>query len=110
MALHDLPACIEFVKGMTGFDKLIYIAHSQGTLMFYLNFILNPTYLPKNIDRFVALGSVLTLNHINSPIATFIEYTWFLNLLDDLYIYNIFNLGTEFNRVIHLLCVKLIEN
>ena len=107
MAIYDLPSYINYVKGVTGFEKVIYIGHSQGTLIFYINFMLNSTYLTTNIEKFVGLGSVLRLDHIKSSVVNFLEKTWFLDLLDKLKIYNILSLGTEVNRLFHLFCVKI---
>jgi len=107
MAIYDLPSYINYVKGVTGFEKVIYIGHSQGTLIFYINFMLNSTYLTTTIEKFVGLGSVLRLDHIKSSVVNFLEKTWFLDLLDKLKIYNILSLGTEVNRLFHLFCVKI---
>lgn len=106
MAVFDLPAYINYVKGITGFEKVIYIGHSQGTLIFYINFMLNSTYLTSSIEKFVGLGSVLRLDNIKSSVASFLENTWFLDLLDKLKIYNVLNMGTEINRLFHLFCVN----
>jgi len=109
MAVYDLPAYIEYIVSMTGFEKIDYIGHSQGTLIFYLNFIMNSPFLEKHVDKLVALGSVLTLNYQTSPVVNVLKYTWFLNLLEDLYIRNIFNLGTDFNRLLHEFCQYLLS-
>ena len=108
IAIYDLPAIIQYVKGSTGFEKVTYIGHSQGTTMFYINFMMNPNYLPQHIDKFIALGNVLTVYYTTSPMAKLFEYTWFFNLFERIHIHNMFNLGTEVNRMIHLVCVLII--
>jgi len=111
MALYDLPAYLEYIINTTGFEKVDYVGHSQGTMIFYLNFIMDSTFLTKYVDKFVALGSVFTLNGATnaSRFVRVLEYTWFADILESLYIRNIFNLGTDINRLLHAFCKNLLS-
>jgi len=62
-ALKDLPANLETVKQKTGAKKLNYIGHSQGTTIFFMLYMHNPSYMESTIDKFVSLGTVYTINY-----------------------------------------------
>ena len=36
MAIYDLPANVNYIKQKTGFDKVDYICHSQGGLIYFI--------------------------------------------------------------------------
>jgi lysosomal acid lipase/cholesteryl ester hydrolase len=66
MAQYDLPANIEYVKNHTTYEKVHFIGHSQGTFQFFLNYLLDPSFINKSIDKFVAIGTVVTIFNIVS--------------------------------------------
>lgn len=66
---YDLPASIEYVKEKTGYEKVDYLGHSQGTAIFFIKYMDDPEYIMKNIGRFVGLGVVPSLAH--SPTEVF---------------------------------------
>ena len=69
LVANDLPAMIKYVRSRTGNKKIIYIGHSQGTTMFFMNVMHNPTFAEESFDRFVALGIIPNLSHSEySPI------------------------------------------
>ncbi len=51
MAQYDLPAIINYVKKRDGVEKVYYIGHSQGTLIFFLAYMNDPEFLEKNISK-----------------------------------------------------------
>jgi len=53
---YDLKSNIDYVLALTGYEKLHYIGHSQGTFVFFMGYTLFPEFLDKTIDRFVAIG------------------------------------------------------
>ena len=61
MAQYDLTANVFYVKNMTSFEKIDYIGHSQGTVQYFIQYTLNPHFIEENIDRFVALGTVVNI-------------------------------------------------
>ena len=63
LAANDLPAMIKYVRSKTGNKKIIYIGHSQGTTIFFMNAMHNPTFTEQSFDRFVALGTVPNIAH-----------------------------------------------
>ena len=62
-ALKDLPANLETVKERTGAKKLIYIGHSQGTTLFFMLYMHNPSYVESSIEKFISIGTVYTINY-----------------------------------------------
>ena len=73
---YDLPATIDYVKETTGAKKIHYIGHSQGTTIFYMLYMHNPSYVESSIDKYISLGTVPNIAH-----ATFLP----IQLLDKLY-------------------------
>ena len=55
---YDLPASINYVKKITKTEKINYIGHSQGTTLFYMLYMHDPSYIESSINKFVSLGSV----------------------------------------------------
>jgi lysosomal acid lipase/cholesteryl ester hydrolase len=64
MAVYDLPANVEYIKNITRTTNLSYIGHSQGTFQFFLSFLINPEFMQTNIDKFVSLGTIVTIFNI----------------------------------------------
>ena len=64
-ALVDLPANLEAVKEKTGAKKVTYIGHSQGTTIFFMLYMHDPTYMESTIEKFISLGTVYTINYAN---------------------------------------------
>ena len=65
MAKYDLPAMLEYVLNRTKQSQLVYVGHSQGTLVAFAEFSRNPA-LAKKVKLFVALAPVSTIGHIKS--------------------------------------------
>ena len=63
MAQYDLPAIVNLIKKRDGVDKVDYMGHSQGTLIFFLSYMNNPDYMEKNINKFIGVGVVPNVNH-----------------------------------------------
>ena len=62
-ALSDLPAMIKFIKSKTGNKKMSFFGHSQGTTIFFMLEMHDPTFAEESIDHFVSLGTVNNLVH-----------------------------------------------
>mmetsp|Transcript_59078 Transcript_59078/g.68349 ORF Transcript_59078/g.68349 Transcript_59078/m.68349 type:complete len:438 (-) Transcript_59078:132-1445(-) len=87
MAKYDLPANVEFIKSVTGANKVHYIGHSQGTTQWF-------AHMSTDIEdqalfkSFTGLGPVMFLEHINSyfsfslrTIKEIVALTGFQNIL-----------------------------
>ena len=60
---YDLPTSIDYVKQKTGAKKVNYIGHSQGTTIFYMLYMHNPSYVESSINKFISLGTVPNIAH-----------------------------------------------
>jgi pimeloyl-ACP methyl ester carboxylesterase len=61
MAVYDFPASILYIKNVTGFEKINYIGHSQGTIQYFIYYTLNAQFIESSIDKFVAVGTVVNV-------------------------------------------------
>ena len=66
LAKYDLPATIDYIRATTGQDKLVYVGHSQGTLIAFAAFS-NNSELAKKISLFIALAPIVTIGNIKVP-------------------------------------------
>ena len=73
---YDLPATIKFIKSKTGGKKMSYIAHSQGSTIFFMLYMSNPSFVESSFNRFVSVGTVPNIAY-----ATFKP----IDLLDKIY-------------------------
>lgn len=75
MIAYDLPAMLDHVLNETGRERLLYVGHSQGTLILFGLLAERPEYNDK-IELFAAMGPVTTVTYMRSPIrylAPFVE-------------------------------------
>ena len=63
MVKYDLPTMVNYVKSRTGVEKVSYLSHSQGTTIFFMLYMHNPTYVEQTFDHYVSLGSVPNVAH-----------------------------------------------
>ena len=75
-AKYDLPSTIKYIKSKTGGKKMSYIAHSQGSTIFFMLYMTNPALVESSFDRFVSIGTVPNIAY-----ATFKP----IDLLDKIY-------------------------
>lgn len=67
MAKYDLPAFVKFIKDKTGWEKLIWVGHSQGTFQFFISYLINPEFMENSFEKFVSIGTVATIfNSVNN--------------------------------------------
>ena len=93
MAQYDLPAIINLIKKRDGVEKIDYMGHSQGTLIFFLSYMTNPNYMEENINKFIAVGTVPNVNNakhfllylaVKSKIDTLVPFKNFLTFPTEL--------------------------
>ena len=93
MAQYDLPSIVNLIKKRDGVEKIDYMGHSQGTLIFFLAYMNNPDFMEKNINKFIAVGTVPNINNaehflldlaVKSNIAKLIPVKNFLNFPKEL--------------------------
>ncbi|CAB3257937.1 unnamed protein product [Arctia plantaginis] len=67
IALHDLPAMIDYALETTKQEKLFYIGHSQGSTAFFALTATRPEYNDKIIMMY-ALSPIVYMNNTRSPL------------------------------------------
>lgn len=77
-AKYDIPAFVSFVKQKTGAKKISYIGHSQGTTIFLMKYMSDPTWIEANVENFVALGTVPNLKYSQLSPLKLIEHLYSL--------------------------------
>ena len=81
MAQYDLPAIINYIKQRDRVEKVYYIGHSQGSLIFFLAYMNNPEFLENNIKKFVALGTIPNVNNAPHFLIKLFQKSRILNLI-----------------------------
>ena len=81
MAQYDLPALINTIKSRDKVEKVYYIGHSQGTLIYFLAYMNNPEYIENSIEKFVALGTIPNVNNAPHFLITLFEASNILNYI-----------------------------
>lgn len=66
MVQYDLPSVINYVLNVTSKKQLLYVGHSQGTLMGFAGF--EDKELASKVSLFVALAPVAWVHHSKSPL------------------------------------------
>eukprot|EP00826_Nyctotherus_ovalis_P017763 TRINITY_DN1524_c0_g2_i6.p1 TRINITY_DN1524_c0_g2~~TRINITY_DN1524_c0_g2_i6.p1 ORF type:complete len:405 (+),score=85.99 TRINITY_DN1524_c0_g2_i6:224-1438(+) len=64
MASFDVPTMINYICDVTGYEKLDYVGHSQGTAQFFMQAMIDPQFLNEHIKHYVALGAVLFVQNV----------------------------------------------
>ena len=103
MAQYDLPSIINFVKQRDKVEKVYYVGHSQGTLIFFISYMNNPEFLEQNIKKFVALGTVPNINNAPHFIIKLFQKSKILNLIP---VKNFLAFPKEANKIIVPFCTS----
>lgn len=69
MAQFDLPANLNYITETSGYRKVVYIGHSQGTTQFWAAGSNDPEFLNSKVQAFVGLGPVMYVEHERSPLV-----------------------------------------
>ena len=70
-ALQDLPTMIQYIQDVTGYTKIDYIGHSQGTTQFFALCTIRTEWINENIRSFIGLAPVVIVDYKFSPIVIF---------------------------------------
>ena len=112
---YDLPATIKYIQSKTNGKKITYIGHSQGTTIFLMLYMHNPSLVESSFDHFIPLGTVPNIAHATfSPIKILDAIYKIMKLLH--FKDGIFNLDDKQRMLIsnfckknYLLCKKFFE-
>ena len=96
MGLYDVPAFIDFILSTTGFSKLSYVGHSEGTTQLFIGMSMLPAYYASKLNLFIALAPIANLGHTTSSlmrtVAKFDKLIEFV-AVDLLGLYDLFTLN-----------------
>jgi hypothetical protein len=67
LAKFDLPASFKYIAEKTK-QKINYVGHSQGTLIMFIALAMKYKYVKENLATFVALGPIVYINDMDSPL------------------------------------------
>lgn len=67
MALFDIPACIDYIRNVTGQDKIFYAGHSMGTTTILALLSAVPEYNDR-LKAVIALAPVANVSHITGAL------------------------------------------
>lgn len=104
MAVYDLPANINYIKKITGFDKVSYVGHSQGGLIYNILYSINPTFIEESIKNYVSVGTVAAIFTAESKLIQLgakFDMSWILNALK---VKNFFCFNEKFYSIINNFC------
>ena len=101
IAQYDLPAIVDLIKKRDNVDKIDYIGHSQGTLMFFLNYMSNPDYLQNSINKFIGVATVPNVNNASHLLLKIAKIT---NILGFIPIKNFLSFPIEMGQVLVPFC------
>ena len=104
MAVYDLPANVRYIKDKTGFNKVDYICHSQGGLIYFILYTLNQKIIEDNFNHFISLGTVITTFTSESHLIKFGSYSKLPEIVDTLHINNILCFNKFFYDTINQFC------
>ena len=104
---YDLPSTIKYIKSKTGGKKMSYIAHSQGSTIFFMLYMSNPALIESSFDHFVSIGTVPNIAY-----ATFKP----IDLLDKIYgilkvlkpVQQMLNLSNEQRLIVSNFCKTIL--
>ena len=92
MGLYDLPASFDYITELTGYPKLAYIGHSQGTTQMFYGLAHNEAYFAEKVNLFVALAPVTKISHTKSILGWISQvYDEFEDTVEFLQLYNMFH-------------------
>ncbi|TMW47663.1 hypothetical protein DOY81_007253 [Sarcophaga bullata] len=72
IGIYDLPALIDYILNVSGYKKLSYFGHSQGTTAFWVLCSMQPNYNEK-INIMLALAPVAYMKHIKTPLISYLR-------------------------------------
>ena len=99
---YDLPSMVNFIKSKTGVAKLSYIAHSQGSTMFFMLSMHDPTFVQNNFDHFATVGTVPNIAYTHfSPIELLDKIAGILKAVK---IFDTFNLSNTQRNLVAGFC------
>ena len=111
MGKYDLPAVIDMIQSETGYQKVAYIGHSQGTTQMYSALAEDPDFYSDKISLFVSLGPVSMIPHTDVGLMQFTShfYDVVVDTADTLGVHEIGGMNWFTHGVADAFCVHIPE-
>jgi pimeloyl-ACP methyl ester carboxylesterase len=105
MGDYDIPASIDYVRKVTGQEKVTYVGHSQGTTQMFSALASNEDYFKDRVNLFVALAPAIRLDQstLANVLTVLSRFEGFLEeKLSEVGIHELFGKGweVEFQKII----------
>ena len=107
MAIYDQKAYWEYIMKVTGYNKLGFVAHSQGTTQMFVAMSYDPEYYAEHLSAFVAQSPVTSITHTTSKVLSSAAYIDLPKKADELGIHNLLPFTTPMAKSMAAIC-KLI--
>lgn len=63
MSKYDLPAAFKYICNVTGFEKIDYIGHSQGSMIMFIALAERNEAVKSRLKHFIAWGPVIYVSN-----------------------------------------------
>ncbi|XP_015793937.2 uncharacterized protein LOC107370456 [Tetranychus urticae] len=70
MGIYDLPATTEYIKKVTGYEKIVLLGYSRGTLQTFIKLSLDPSY-SQNYDLVIMAAPIAYLGNTKGLVTLF---------------------------------------
>jgi len=107
MAVYDLTANINYITNNTNYEKLTFIAHSQGTCQYFIKYTLDPEFIERHVERFVGIGPVVNVFNTTSFIVKFLRNTHIMKFMDYIHVKNMLVFPNALYQMISKFCSKV---
>lgn len=74
MGTQDLPATIDFITKTTGYEKVNYVGHSEGTTQLIAASALKPEYFNSKINLAILLAPPVSMKHCKNRFLVGVTY------------------------------------
>jgi pimeloyl-ACP methyl ester carboxylesterase len=99
MGMYDIPSVLDYIHNMNK-KKIIYIGHSQGTIMLFSALTNKLDYFKTRLALFIALGPVALASKVESLLADYINRVEFENYANKYKYYEYGRMNDRLNKFI----------
>jgi len=103
MGIYDIKSHFQYIQKDTGYEKIVYIGHSQGTTQVFAAISDDPSFA-NSFKQFIGLGPVIYVNHLQSSLIYLLDVTRFPDALEALGLKRVLLLGQKLHTVMRTAC------
>jgi gastric triacylglycerol lipase len=102
MSRYDLPAAFSYICNVTGYEKIDYIGHSQGSMIMFIALADKNQAVISRLNHYIAWGPVMYVENITSTVFESLAHSKFYEILAEYNINNVF----AYNWLYHPVMIK----